>query len=193
MTIPPLPVAPSTPDTPAKAPSWWRRNRAALIALAVLAPATALAISWQGWNEFYGYGARPVTPILVAADGEAELVGATWGPVRSAEIADLSGFDVPDGAKVIAVAIPVDSGAEGVTCESPVLVQKESGREWESARWEIGLLSDSDEPEYCTKNETGVYELIVPFVLPEDVDGPFWVDLWPQRAGGSFLRFPVDP
>lgn len=198
MSIPPPPVPPQ-PVLPVPAPaprtSWWRRNRLALIALAVLAPATALGIGWHEWHQFYGYDARPYLPTVVDDDGTAELAGATWGPVRSVEVADTSGFDVPEGTTLIAVAVPVDveSSSEGISCRTPRLVQQQTGREWESVRFEIGLLSDPDEPEFCSTDETGSYELLVPFVVPDDVEGPFWVDVWPHDAGGSFLRFSVDP
>lgn len=195
MTIPEPPAAQSVVEqvTPAAPPSWWRRNALALVALAVFVPATVLAIGWQGWHEFYGYGTRPYQPILVE-EGEAEFVGATFGPVRSGEIDDLSGLDVPEGATLLAAAVPVDAGSEGVSCEV-VLVHQATGREWMSARTEIGLLSDVDEPERCNTADTGRYEVIVPFVLPDDVDGPFWLDVRSpgDESAGSFLRFPIDP
>lgn len=194
MTIPPPPIReqPQPEPEPTRSPSWWRRNRLALIALVVLIPGTAIGIGWHEWHQYYGFEARPFQPIVVEEDASAELVGATWGPVRGGEIDDLSGFDVPDGAKVIAVGVPVDAGTDGVTCTAPVLVHQASGREWQTARSEMGLLSDSEEPETCVSDEKGEYELIVPFVVPDDVEGPFWVDVWPQEAGGSFLRFTLE-
>lgn len=193
MTIPLPPAPPPEPAAPPAPTSWWRRNRLAVIALAVLAPVTAVGVGWHEWHQYYGFGARPFVPVIVEEDGTAELAGATWGPVRGGELGDLSGFDVPAGSTVIAVGIPVDAGAEGVSCAAPVLVDQESGREWQSARSAMGLLSDPAEPESCVSSDKGDYELIVPFVLPDDVEGPFWVDVWPQGVGGSFLRFPLDP
>lgn len=192
MTIPPPPIPIAEPPAPAAPPSWWRRNRFALIALAVLVPATALGIGWHEWHQYYGFDARPFQPIVVEDGDDAELVGVTWGPIRGGELDDLSGFDVPAGATVIAVGVPVDAGTEGVSCVAPVLVHQETGREWRTARSEMGLLSDSAEPETCVTSQKGEYELIVPFVVPDDVEGPFWVDVWPQEAGGSFLRFALE-
>lgn len=194
MTIPP-PPAPEVAtlvEPPAKPRSWWRRNRLALVALAVLAPGTAIGIGWHEWHQYYGFDARPFVPVVVEDGDTAELAGATWGPVRGGELEDLSGFDVPDGATVIAAGIPVDPGPDGVSCTTPVLVHQATGREWQTARTEMGLLFDSEEPEYCVTLDKVDYELIVPFVVPDDVEGPFWVDVWPQEAGGSFLRFTLE-
>lgn len=193
MTIPepPLPVLP--PEVLPKAPSWWRRNRLALIAVAILLPATVVAVGGQNWRLIYAFDARPVHPIVVEEKDSAELAGAAFGPVRSGVIEDLSGLDVPEGAKLIVAGIPVDSGAEGVSCRQPTLTHQASGRQWTLMRSEIGADYNAEEPEYCSSEETGSYELIAPFVVPEDLEGPFWVDVWPQDAGGTFLRFSIDP
>ncbi|HWK78535.1 MULTISPECIES: hypothetical protein [unclassified Microbacterium] len=196
MTIPPLPPSPARSETPAaaaKAPSWWRRNAVALIGVAVLVPMTAAAIGWQEWYQYFGFGARAVTAIAVAEDDTVDFVGATWGPIRGGEIDDLTGLDVPDGTRLLAAAIPVQASTEGIGCETPKLVEQSTGRIWTPTRLEIGLLSDPDEPETCLSAEAGDYELIVPFVVPDDAEGPFWVDVRPYDAGGSFLRFSFEP
>ena len=191
MTIPPppLPAEPAEPVVPARRPSWWRSNLVALVALALLLPATAAAVGWQEWYQYFGFGARAVTPVSVADGDSAELADADWGPVRGGEIDDLSGLDVPEGTRLIAVAVPVDPSAEGVGCETPKLVEQSTGREWQSVRLEIGLPWSSDEPETCVSDTTAPYEMILPFVVPEDVEGPFWVDVRPYDSGGAFLRF----
>ncbi|WP_102191484.1 hypothetical protein [Microbacterium aurantiacum] len=193
MTIPEPPLPAVTTEAPPKAPSWWRRNRVALVAVAILLPATVVAIGGQNWRLIYAFDARPVDPVVVGEKDSAELAGATFGPVRSGVIDDLSGLDVPEGAKVIAAAIPVDSGAEGVSCRRPTLTHQASGRQWTLMRSEIGVEYNAEEPEFCSSEETGSYEIIAPFVVPEDLEGPFWVDVWPQGVGGTFLRFPIDP
>lgn len=204
MTIPPVPdvhgeplraaEADAIPDeTPRRPASWWRRNRWALLALVLLVPVTALSIGWHEWYGWYGYGARPYIPVVATADGSVELADATWGPVRSTEIEDLRGLDVPEGATVIAAAIPVAPAVDGVGCAAPELVQQSTGRTWKPVRSEIGLDHDSDEPSTCSAVGTAPYELIVAFVLPDDVDGPFWVDVSPSTGAGEFVRFSVDP
>lgn len=196
MTIPPPPLPPAAPEpapVPTRPMSWWRRNRLALLALLVLLPATVAAVGWQEWYQYFGFGARPVTAVPVAEDDTAVLADATWGPVRGGEIDDVSGLDVPEGTRLIAVAVPVDAHAEGVACETPKLVEQSTGREWRPVRLEIGLSSSTEEPETCLSEQAGSYELIVPFVLPADAEGPFWVDVRPYSAGGSFLRFAFEP
>jgi len=195
--LPPVPPAPredpAVTDAPPKPPSWWRRNTLALVALVLLLPATAIAVGWQEWYQYFGFGARAVAPVVVPEDETTDLAGAGWGPVRGGEIEDLSGLDVPDGTRLIAVGVPVKAGAEGVACETPTLVEQSTGREWSPVRAEIGLESSPDEPELCLRSQTGSYELIVPFVVPEEVEGPFWVDVRPYDAGGSFVRFEFEP
>lgn len=194
MTIPPLPpVHDEEPAAPAKAPSWWRRNLVSLIALTAILPVTAAVIGWQEWYQYFGFGTRAVTAVEVADGETADLAGAIWGPIRGGEITDLSGLDVPDGTRLIAAGIPVDASTEGIGCGAPTLVEASTGREWRPVRSEIGLLSDPDEPEQCLSAEPGEYELIVPFVIPVDAEGPFWVDVMPYDAGGSFVRFSFEP
>lgn len=199
MTIPPPPPPPVPPeepttvDAPVKPPSWWRRNTLALVALAVLLPATAVAVGWQEWYQYFGFGARAVTAVVVPEDETTDLAGAAWGPVRGGEIEDVSGLDVPPHTRLIAVALPVDPGTEGIGCETPMLVEQSTGREWSPVRAEIGLDWSADEPETCLSDQADAYELIVPFVVPDDVEGPFWVDVRPYAGGGSFVRFEFEP
>ncbi|AZS48595.1 hypothetical protein CVS53_03317 [Microbacterium oxydans] len=195
--LPPIPPAPredpETATTPGKPPSWWRRNTLALVALALLLPATAFAVGWQEWYQYFGFGVRAVTPVVVPEDETTDLVGAVWGPVRGGDIEDVSGLDMPEHARLIAVAIPVDPGAEGMACETPTLVEQSTGREWSPVRAEIGLDWSADEPETCLSDQASPYELIVPFVVPDDVEGPFWVDVRPYDAAASFVRFDFAP
>lgn len=194
MTIPPVPTTPDTAASPEPAPrpSWWRRNLLALVAVAVLLPLTAVVIGGQGWRQFFAFDARPVTPVVVQPDDTVDLAGATWGPIRGGEIDDLSGLDVPAGATIIAVAVPVDA-PDGVACDSPVLTQQSTGRSWTPVRGEIGLDYSPEEPASCLLSDEGSYELIVPFVVPDDVEGPFWVDVRPSGSDGAFVRFPLEP
>lgn len=173
---------------------WWRRNAAALGILAVLVPVTGLTIGWREWHEVHDNAGRRTFAIDVPADGTTELAGATWGPVRSGVLEDVSGLVVPDDARVIAAAITVTpAGDEAVGCPRPVLVEQSTGRQWNEMRTELGFEYDADEPTTCVSDATDPYEVLVPFIVPEDAAGPFWVEVAPFSAGSTFVRFSIDP
>lgn len=54
---------------------------------------------------------------------------------------------------------------------------------------EIGLFWSVDEFEMCFSEGVDLYELIVLFVVFEDVMGFFWVDVCFYGVGVLFLRF----
>lgn len=179
---------------------WWRRNALALTLLAVLLPATVLGIGWWQWKYTFPDSGQPVWAVEPGASGTVELQGATWGPVQAKEITDTKDLDMPKGAKLILVGVlvtPKSDKAPG--CWEPMLVQKSTGHNWRSARTELGLLWNDEEPETCVtspddgKKRVEPYKLILPYVVPEDVEGPFWVDVKPLYAGSDFVRFSVDP
>lgn len=174
--------------------NWWRRNAAALGILAVLVPATVLTIGWREWHEVYDNAGRRTFAIEVPVDGTTELAGATWGPVRSGALEDLSGLDAPAGTRVIAAAIMVSpDGHDPVACMRPVLVEQSTGRQWNEMRIELGFDYNPDEPTACVSDATEPYEIFVPFVVPDDAEGPFWVDVAPLGVGSTFVRFAIEP
>src|SRR5690606_12493519 len=99
--------------------------------------------------------------------------------------------------RVVAVAIPVVPHGDAVHCTAPTLVEQSTGREWREMRSELGLPYDPAEPTSCVLPEEGEpalpYELVVPFIVPDDAEGPFWVDIEPFEAIPEFVRFSVDP
>lgn len=173
---------------------WWRRNAVALGAIAVLTPVTFGAIAWEGWQGYFLY--QNSIPVDVAEDDSIDLADTTWGPIRASEITDTTGFTVPSDARVIAAAIPVDPHGELPGCFAPTLVQQSTGIRWPESRFQLGLLSSSEEPTSCVTGDdvpTGPYELIVPFIVPDDAEGPFWVEVAPTPAVPSVIRFAIDP
>ncbi|BDZ40405.1 hypothetical protein [Microbacterium suwonense] len=201
MTVPtpPASAVAAGADAPHR-PGWWRTNRLALIALVLLAPAVGLGVGANEWYSYFGYGMRKVTPVVVPDQGTVELSGAAWGPVRSGEIADTSGMDMPEGTRLLAAIVPVAPEGRAVSCEPPVLVQQSTGREWTPMRSEIGIPYNSDEPERCISSladeddpeSAQPYSLTVAFVVPSDVEGPFWLEVDPV-GDGRFVRFSIDP
>jgi len=177
---------------------WWRRNAVALIALAVLVPATFGGAAWWEWKYAYPDSGKPLYAVEPTKSGTVDLVGATWGPVKAKAITDTSGLDMPDDAQLVLVGIDVTpTGTKAPTCWAPTLVEQGTGRTWQSSRLELGLLSNSDEPDTCVPTLEGEkaepYQLILPFVLPDDARGPYWVIVEPLFAESRFVRFSIDP
>lgn len=187
---------------------WWRANALPLGILAVLLPASIVSIGWRDWTEATSTAFHRTTAIT-AEDGEtAELADATWGPIRSGVISDTSGLTPPPHTKVIVVVIPVDTDpADPVRCDYPLLIEQSTGRQWNEMSYELGVDYSSTENRTCAYDAVGPYEIAVPFAIPEDVEGPFWVDVVPYKAlgedgldadggtgtGGKFVRFPIAP
>lgn len=174
---------------------WWRRNAVALVALAVLVPATAVAIGWREWTAAYEGGLQRSRPIMAGDDGTVQLDGAVFGPVKSGIFTEDDDLPVPDGAIVVAVKIPVDNtdAAEPVGCSAPVLVEQSTGRQWSEMSLDLGLPYDPDAPAFCDTTQEGSYEMLVPFIVPEDAEGSFWVDVAPYDSAPSFARFSISP
>lgn len=172
---------------------WWRRNALALGALVVLAPVTVGSIVWHGWQDHNLF--RNTIPIDVADGDSLDLAGADWGPIRASEISDTSGFDMPADVKILAAAIPVDPHGTPPSCFAPTLVQQSTGIRFPESRAELGLPSSSDEPTSCVTGEEGSagYEMIVPFIVPSDAEGPFWVEVASVDIVPSVIRFSIDP
>jgi hypothetical protein len=98
--------------------SWWRRHRAALIALAVMLPAAFVTYQRTEWAEYANY--RPGAPVDLADDGTATYAGATW------ELSDhrvlpegAVGSAMPTGSALVVVTLRVDAeDREGlISCE----------------------------------------------------------------------------
>ncbi|MGM7671697.1 hypothetical protein [Microbacterium sp. A93] len=173
---------------------WWRRNAVALGALVVLTPVTFGAITWDGWQDHNLF--TNTIPIDVADGDSMELIDTTWGPVRASEITDTSGFDMPTDARIIAAAITVDPHGDAPSCSAPTLVQQSTGIRFPESRFQLGLLSSSEEPTSCVtdgENRVASYEMIVPFIVPADAEGPFWVEIASVDAIPSVIRFSIDP
>ncbi|MBO9627587.1 MAG: hypothetical protein J7484_14600 [Microbacterium sp.] len=193
--------ASDSPPTDAEIPTvrrprgWWRRNTVALVALAVLLPASVLAIGWREWSAVYDSATQRTHPVLAGDDGTVALDGATWGPVTSGIFTAADDLPVPDGAKVVAVKVRVDNDDLGdpTSCPAPVLIEQSTGRQWSEMSTALGLGYDPDYPLTCTSDPTGPYELLVPFIVPVDAEGPFWVEVAPYDTAPSFARFSIAP
>jgi hypothetical protein len=170
--------------------AWWRRNALALGAVVVLLPVTAAVITGYEW--WFANQGKPQIPVTVEAGQVAEFGGATWGPatatIRDADTAE----GLPTGAKVIVVEVPVDPGAEPPSCLSPTLTQLEGvAREWNNATADVDW--DYDLPTSCSSDATGPFTVSVPFLVPDDVEGPLGIDIGVSGQTPRFLRLVVEP
>lgn len=179
---------------------WWRRNRIALAALAVLLPITAATLVGVAWARYYAY--EPTIPRDPGTDGTVELADADWGPVRAKDLTGGEGLIAPADSRVIGVAVPVDPHGEPPRCSSPTLVEQSTGRRWEHMTYDLGFEYSSDEHTFCASPEEdedgeplplGPYEIVVGYIVPEDAEGPFWVEISEISSFPSFVRFSVEP
>lgn len=177
---------------------WWRTNVIALCALVVLLPAaTAGTALWQ-WKYAYPDSGKPLWAVEPGKSGTVELRGAEWGPVRAKVITDTSGLTMPADATLIGVTVKVTPLQEKApTCWAPKLIEQRTGRVWESVRGQLGLLWDQAEPEDCVPTLEGEkaepYTLVLPYVVPDDAKGPYWLEIEPDYAQSRFVRFSIDP
>ncbi len=177
---------------------WWRGNAVALCAVAVLLLAAIGGAGWWEWKYAYPDSGKPLWAVEPGESGTVVLEGAEWGPVRAKAITDTSGLTVPDDTTLIGVTVQITPlGEKGPTCWAPRLIEQGTGRVWESVRGQIGLPWDREEPEVCVPTLDGEtaepYQLLLPYVVPEDAEGPYRLEIEPHDAESRFLRFSIDP
>lgn len=160
--------------------TWWQRQRLALTALAAAAVAVAGVHVW--------FDVRPATEssteIVTAENGRAEIAGQTLtlGSVRWGE------FEAPDGSRTVSIRLDSDGGPDAAPCGLFTLAEVAGDRVWSNARG--GLDVPYDAGASSCQQESGPYVILAVFLLPDDVDGPFRLEVpGPDRIA----RFAVDP
>ena len=169
--------------------SWWRRNAVALIALAVLLPVTFGVIGIREWWAIYE--ARPVWAQSVEPGGV--FGGAEWGEATFEAIPQWESDSVPEGAQSVLVTIPMQPVDEPIECRSPVL-RETSGekRTWDYTNSAVDLPGTMQLETRCSGSSSGRVELLVPFIIPADAEGPFFVEIVISEELPRFLRFEVE-
>lgn len=156
-------------------PGWWRTNRAGVIATAGLAVATIATIGGAEWFDQFWY--RPSLPITVPAGETVEFAGATWGPAAGT-VLEGQELDVPDGARAVAVSLPVQPGESAVGCMPPTL--REVGglqREWEEDGFGIGVPYDVEVNTSCALTGPSGFEIDAVYLVPVDAGDTFWLEV----------------
>ena len=169
---------------------WWRRNAVALVAVAALLPVTAGVIAGNEWwarNQ-----SEPVFATTAQPGQEIDYAGATWGPAAATITAPGPDDDVPSGTRLVVVEVPVAPDAEGIGCLRPTL-RELSGerRQWNDATSHVDWDYELDT--FCDSESTGSFTLSLPFLLPDDAEGPFGVDIQVGDELPGFLRLVVAP
>jgi hypothetical protein len=165
---------------------WWRRNAVALAAVAVLLPATVAVVAVQE-----GSGAGGASHEIVVPLGESiEYSEATVGPADAEFVDDPL---APRGTRVVRVTVEVvPDPAEPIACKKPLL-REVSGlqREWEESSYELGR--GYEELTFCSSDEIAPYSLVLDYVVPDDADGPFTVDVDSVAGWPVLARLQVEP
>ncbi len=172
---------------------WWRTNAAALGVLALVAPATVVVVGGYEWWEYYYLG-TPVFATDASDDGTIDYAGGTFGPAR-AEIVDPEqrpDLDVPAAGRMVVVTIPVAAG-DTTECTSPVLRETSTDRTWVDSSAQTRWPYDSTTSSSCSWDGAGTYELRVPYLIPDDAEGPFSVEFFAVSDLPAYARLVVDP
>lgn len=160
--------------------SWWRRQRVALIALLTAAVAVVGVHVW-----FDVLPAAPAgTAVIEAPDGSAEIAGQ----ILALESARWDEFEAPDGSRTLSIRIESRGGAGATTCGLFTLAEAEGDRVWSNARSVLDVPFEAGES-FC-QEESGPYAILAVFLLPDDAEGPFVLEI---PGDGEIARLPVEP
>jgi hypothetical protein len=176
--------------------TWWRRNRVAVYVVALLLPITLLGVGgWDWWSANFG---RPVVPVSAADGEEIEFGGITWGPAVANVLTPSADANVPPGAKLLEVDIPVDRHGEDTACVIGALKELSGAeREWSAdtgdANWDYRKHTFCPTDPASDSYPAGPFRIEVPFILPADATGPFVLDVVLQDELPRVLRLEVVP
>jgi hypothetical protein len=119
--------------------TWIRRNAVALVAVAVLAPATAAAAGYEDWHDYRQQ--QPTADAATGNGGAVEYAGATWRLVSAHRVTALPTetddhpVPLPDDVDVIVVnvaitALPNSESERAARALCVFELADETGRWW---------------------------------------------------------------
>jgi hypothetical protein len=160
--------------------TWWRRQRRALIALAVAAIAVVGTYVWLDVVP----SIRPADRVVEAEDA-ADVSGQTLtvGPAEWGE------FESPDGTRTLSIRLRASGGPDAGACGTATLTEAATSRTWVSSRSGVDVPSGQGETSCIA--EPSSYRILLVFLLPEDADGPFVLDI--EGRDSDVARFVVEP
>lgn len=160
--------------------SWWRRQRAAFIALGAAVVAVAGVHLWLDALPTVREG--DVT--IVAAGASSEIAGQRL----SLESTAWDEFDAPAGMRTLSILLSASGDEEASICGSTRLTEPSTDRVWLDGRSLLDVPRERGEPS-CTV-ESGPYDVLAVFVVPDDAAGPFELDV---PGSGETARFLIEP
>lgn len=160
--------------------TWWRRQRRALIALAIAAVAMLGATVWLDVLP----SIRP-TDRVIEAESSVDIAGQTLtlGPAEWGE------FETPEGSQTLSVRLSSTGGSAADRCGQITLTETDSDRSWLSSREDLDVSYDEGESSCIA--EPASYRILLTFLLPDDADGPFLLDI--EGSDDDLARFRIDP
>lgn len=159
---------------------WLTRNAVALVAVAVLTPATIAVTFSTEWSSFLT--TRATQPVDVAEGATAELDGAEWRVARTERISSASREGVeaglPAGSDLVLVTVEVDPGdltAENESSFCTVRLGEYAGsrdsaiRSWGDARYAaIDYRTPEGVESGCSPDIIEPYTFTSTFVIADD-------------------------
>lgn len=160
--------------------TWWRRQRAPLFALVLAGIAMVGATVWLDVLP----SIRP-TDRVIEAESSVDIAGQTLtlGPVEWDE------FDAPDGSRTLSVRLSSTGGFDAKTCGQASLTETSTERTWLSARAPLDVPYDEGESSCIV--ESSSYRVLLVFLLPDDAEGPFVLDI--EGSDQDLARFRIEP
>lgn len=160
--------------------SWWRRQRTALLALVITAAAVVGATIWLDVVPNIR-----ATDRVIDAESTVDISGQTLtlGPTEWGE------FAAPDGSRTLSIRLESSGGADASVCGQSTLTEADTGRTWVSSR--KGLDVSSDDGENSCTIESSAYRILLVFLLPDDAEGPFRLDI--EGSDSDVARFVIEP
>jgi len=163
-------------------PTWWRTQRTALIALAIAAVGVLGANLWLDVIP----NTRQADRVIEAGSDSAATIS---GQELELGFVEWGEFDAPEGSRTLSIRLSASGGPDAASCGAAILTEQSSSRTWVSSR--RGIDVDSDLGESSCVAEPASYRILLVFLLPDDAEGPFVLDI--EGDDSDVARFSVDP
>lgn len=162
--------------------TWLRTHRLALTALMFCVAAVA---GVHLWLDVMPIAERQEKTITVVEDDTIEIAGQEL----TLEDARWDEYPSPDGTRVVSVHMRGSGGPDSTSCGRVTLSEVHGSRTWLDADDVIDVPYDAGAA-YCM-NESEPYDIISVFLVPDDAEGPFFLDI--DGEDRAVTRFLIEP